>query len=79
MADDTAIGTFTDNGDDQQLVCTGDVSVTNIYSYIIKYTVVLNSRDWSEVWLPEISRFKNQLGLSLLCQHNIENNRTQIW
>ena len=24
-------------------------------------TVVLNSRDWSEiVWLPEISRFKNQ-------------------
>ena len=24
--------------------------------------IVLNSRDWSEiVWLPEISRFKNQL------------------
>ena len=24
-------------------------------------TVVLNSRDWSEIiWLPEISRFKNQ-------------------
>ena len=30
MADDTATGTFTDNGDDQQLVCDGDVSVTNI-------------------------------------------------
>ena len=27
MAGDTAIGTFTDNGDDQKLVCDGDVSV----------------------------------------------------
>ena len=25
-------------------------------------TIVLNSRDWSEiVWLPKISRFKNQI------------------
>ena len=30
MADETPTGTFTDNGDDQQLVCTGDVSVANI-------------------------------------------------
>ena len=29
MADETTAGTFTDNGDDQQLVCDGDVSVTN--------------------------------------------------
>ena len=29
--------------------------------YISLSTIVLNSRDWSEiVWLPEISRFKNQ-------------------
>ena len=34
MADDTATGTFTDNGDDQQLVCTGDVSVTKICNYV---------------------------------------------
>ena len=36
MASDTATGTFTDNGDDQQLVCTGDVSVIRsqmLYSY----------------------------------------------
>ena len=29
--------------------------------YISLSTIVLNSRDWSEiVWLPEISHFKNQ-------------------
>ena len=28
MADDTSTGTFTDNGDDHQVVCT-EVSVTN--------------------------------------------------
>ena len=32
MADETATGTFTDNGGDQQLVCTGDVSVTITYT-----------------------------------------------
>ena len=31
MADDTATGTFTDNDDDQQLVCNGDVSFINTY------------------------------------------------
>ena len=30
-------------------------------SYLSLSTIVLNSRDWSEIiWLPEISRFKNQ-------------------
>ena len=33
----------------------------NIHSYVSLSTKVLNSRNWSEiVWLPEISRFKNQ-------------------
>ena len=32
-----------------------------IYIYISLSTIVLNSRDWSEiVWLPKISRFNNQ-------------------
>ena len=32
-----------------------------IYIYIYIYTIVLNSRDWSEIaWLPEIFHFKNQ-------------------
>ena len=41
------------------------ISCFNIFDsdidIIIKSTVVLNSRDWYEIiWLPEISRFKNQ-------------------
>ena len=31
MADDTAIGTFLDNGEDQQLACDGNVSFINTY------------------------------------------------
>ena len=44
MADGTtATGTFVDNGDDQQTVCTDDVSVTAyIASYIAKYTIILH-------------------------------------
>ena len=36
--------------------------VIGVSLYIISLsTVVLNSRDWSEIiWLPEISHFKNQ-------------------
>ena len=35
--------------------------------YISLSTLVLNSRDWSEiVWLPEISRFKINLAISFI-------------
>ena len=38
-----------------------------IYIYISLSTLVLNSRDWSEiVWLPEISRFKINLAISFI-------------
>ena len=39
------------------------------YSYysVSLSTIVLNSRDWSEiVWLPEISRFKINLAISFI-------------
>ena len=37
------------------------------YVYISLSTLVLNSRDWSEiVWLPEISRFKINLAISFI-------------
>ena len=42
MADDTtATGTFMDNGDDQQTVCTDDVSVT-IYDHTIHVQIAMD-------------------------------------
>ena len=36
-------------------------------------TLVLNSRDWSEiVWLPEISRFKINLAISFIRKNPLE-------
>ena len=38
-----------------------------IYIYISLSTIVLNSRDWSEIlWLPEISRFKINLAIGFI-------------
>ena len=35
-------------------------NITSVYASSLS-TIVLNSRDWYEIiWLPEISRFKNQ-------------------
>ena len=49
------------------------MAYTNWFSATLKYvaislsTIVLNSRDWSEiVWLPEISRFKINLAISFI-------------
>ena len=40
---------------------------THPWAYISLSTIVLNSRDWSEiVWLPEISRFKINLAISFI-------------
>ena len=39
MADNTATGTFTDNGDDQQLVCNGDVSFINSYTMQLRISI----------------------------------------
>ena len=50
---------------------TGGSALSNTYIhtyiYISLSTLVLNSRDWSEiVWLPEISRFKINLAISFI-------------
>ena len=38
-----------------------------ILSYISLSTIVLNSRDWSEIlWLPETSRFKINLAIGFI-------------
>ena len=43
----------------------GDLSFS--LSHVSLSTLVLNSRDWSEiVWLPEISRFKINLSISFI-------------
>ena len=43
------------------------IMLTIQYIYISLSTLVLNSRDWSEiVWLPEISRFKINLAISFI-------------
>ena len=45
-----------------------------VYIYIISLsTIVLNSRDWSEiVWLPEILRFKINLAISFIRKNPLE-------
>ena len=49
-----------------------------IYVYVYIYyislsTIVLNSRDWSEiVWLPEISCFKINLAISFIRKNPLE-------
>ena len=41
--------------------------IGNMYYHISLSTLVLNSRDWSEiVWLPEILRFKINLAISFI-------------
>ena len=38
-----------------------------LYKVLSLSTLVLNSRDWSEIiWLPEISRFKINLAISFI-------------
>ena len=47
------------------------VTVNTIHFSISLSTLVLNSRDWSEiVWLPEISRFKINLAISFIRKKN---------
>ena len=44
-----------------------------IYIYISLSTIVLNSRDWSEiVWLPKISRFKINLAIGFIRKNPLE-------
>ena len=44
-----------------QFLLLSTIVLNDIYIYISLSTIVLNSRDWSEIiWLSKISRFKNQ-------------------
>ena len=41
--------------------------IVSVSLFLSLSTLVLNSRDWSEiVWLPEISRFKINLAISFI-------------
>ena len=48
-------------------------NIANKASRISLSTIVLNSRDWSEIiWLPEISRFKINLSISFIRKNSLE-------
>ena len=48
-------------------VCIRTYLCTHVSMHVSLSTLVLNSRDWSEiVWLPEISRFKINLTISFI-------------
>ena len=47
--------------------------ISNTEQVVSLSTLVLNSRDWSEIiWLPEISRFKINLAISFIQKNPLE-------